>query len=139
MFISGGSNFMQQESNMAAAEEVEAIRRVVTDYLEGMIYGQAERLQGAMHPLCMQAGHYKGNYEFFSRDAFIEALKSEKMEAPGTPYKAQIISIDVTGDVAVAKVNDDCFGTSFTDYLTLIKDDGRWQIVMKAFFDHANA
>ena len=124
---------------MAAAEEVEAIRRVVTDYLEGMIYGQAERLQSAMHPLCMQAGHYKGNYEFFSRDAFIEALKSEKMEAPGTPYKAQIISIDVTGDVAVAKVNDDCFGTSFTDYLTLIKHDGRWQIVMKAFFDHANA
>lgn len=124
---------------MADAKDEEAIRAVIRDYLEGMIYGQADRLQSAMHPLCMQAGHYKGNYEFFPRDEFIEALKSEKMEAPGTPYKAEIISIDVTGDVAVAKVNDDCFGTSFTDYLTLIKHEGRWQIVMKAFFDHANA
>jgi hypothetical protein len=35
-------------------------------------------------------------------------------------------------------VTDDCFGTTFTDYLTLIKHEGRWQIVMKAFFDHAH-
>ena len=124
---------------MAAADESEAIRRVVTDYLEGMIYGQADRLKSAMHPLCMQAGHFKGNYEFYSRDEFIEALKSEQMEEPGTPYKAEVLSIDITGDVALAKVKDDCFGTSFTDYLTLIRHEGRWQIVMKAFFDHANA
>lgn len=34
---------------------------------------------------------------------------------------------------------DECFGTSFTDYLTLIKHENRWQIVIKAFFDQANA
>lgn len=119
-------------------EDRSAIETVVRDYLEGMIYGQAERLERAMHPLCMQAGHYKGSYEFFPRDAFIESLKLEKMLSPGSPYEAAIVSIDMTGDVAVAKVTDDCFGTSFTDYLTLIRHDGRWQIVMKAFFDHAN-
>lgn len=124
---------------MATAKDEDAIRGVIRDYLEGMIYGQVDRLQSAMHPLCMQAGHFKGNYEFYSRDEFIAALKSEKMEEPGTPYKAETLSIDLTGDVALAKVNDDCFGTSFTDYLTLIKHEGRWQIVMKAFFDHANA
>lgn len=59
--------------------------------------------------------------------------------APGSPYHAEIISIEITGDVAVVKVEDDCFGTSFTDYLTLIKHENRWQIVMKVFFDHANA
>ena len=119
-------------------EDRDAITAVVTDYLEGMIYGQAERLRRAMHPLCMQAGHYKGSYEFFPRDDFIEALKQETMQPPGSPYKSSIVSIDMTGDVAVAKVTDDCFGTFFTDYLTLIRHDGRWQIVMKAFFDHAN-
>jgi hypothetical protein len=124
---------------MTAVKDEGAIRAVVRDYLEGMIYGQPDRLRSAMHPLCMQAGHYKGNYEFFPRDEFIEALRAEKMEAPGTPYKSEILSIDITGDVALAKVNDDCFGTSFTDYLTLIRHEGRWQIVMKAFFDHANA
>ena len=57
----------------------------------------------------------------------------------GTPYNYEILSVDVTGDIAVVKVVDDCFGTTFTDCLTLIKHDDRWQIVMKAFFDHANA
>ena len=45
--------------------------------------------------------------------------------------------LDGTGDVAVAKVYDECLGTTFTDYLTLIKHDGQWQIVMKAFYDHS--
>jgi hypothetical protein len=115
-----------------------AIRRAVTDYLEGMIWGQPDKLARAMHPKCMQAGHSRGVYEFFTRDEFIESLKLEKMEEPGTPYHARIVSIDRTGDVAVARVEDDCFGTSYTDYLTLIRHNGQWQIVMKAFYDHAN-
>lgn len=115
-----------------------AIEAVVTDYLEGMIWNDPERLRRAMHPLCMQVGHYKGQFEFYDRDAFIEALENEKTEEPGTPCRAEILSIDMTGDVAMVKVEDHCFGTSFTDYLTLIHTGGRWQIAMKAFFDHAN-
>ena len=45
--------------------------------------------------------------------------------------------IDITA-ILIAKVKDDCFGTTWTDYLTLIKHEGNWQIVMKAFYDHAN-
>jgi Putative lumazine-binding len=118
--------------------ELEAIRSVVLDYLEGMIYGQDERIRRAMHPLCMQAGHYNEQYEFISRDAFIAALKLEPRQKDGTPFVFDIASIDVTGDIAAVKLTDDCFGTSWTDYLTLIKHDGTWQIVMKAFHKHTN-
>jgi hypothetical protein len=86
----------------------------------------------------MQAGHYNGQYEFLPRDEFIEAVKSEKKKPAGSPLSYVISMIDITGDIAVAKVMDDCFGTTWTDYLTLIKHDGVWQIVMKAFYDHAN-
>ena len=119
-------------------DDQQAIRFVVINYLEGMIYGQYVRLRGSMHPKCMQAGHYGGQYEFIPRDEFIEAIKPEKKEPKGTSIRYDIPMIDVTGDIAVAKVKDDCFGTSWTDYLTLIKHDGIWQIVMKAFYDHAN-
>jgi hypothetical protein len=114
------------------------IEAVVTDYLEGMIWNDPERLRRAMHPLCMQSGHYKGQFEFYDRDTFIESLEDEKTEEPGTPYDAEILSVDMTGDVALVKVRNECLGTSFTDYLTLIRVEDRWQIVMKAFFDHAN-
>lgn len=87
----------------------------------------------------MQAGHLNGTYEFFDRETFIRSLEDEEMLPSGTPYTHEILSVDVTGNVAVVKVEDDCFGTTLTDYLTLIKHENRWQIVMKAFFDHANA
>lgn len=122
---------------MTDESERQAIRAVVVDYLEGMIYGQDDRLRRAMHPLCMQAGHHKGQYEFFPRDEFIASLKPEPKLADGTPYRSEIVSIGITGDIAAVKLTDDCFGTSWTDCLTLIKHDGQWQIVMKAFYDHA--
>jgi hypothetical protein len=121
---------------MATFDDREAIRAVVRDYLEGMIYGQTEKLARAMHPKCMQAGHFDGQYEYFTRDEFIEALGGAAPEKEGTPIVADVISIDMTGDVAVAKVYNECLGTTFTDYLTLIRHEGQWQIVMKAFFDH---
>lgn len=118
-------------------ETLAAIRLVVTDYLEGMIYGQYERLRTAMHPLCMQAGHFNGKYEFMPRDEFIEAIKPEKKEPAGSKINFNISMIDLTGDIAIVKLTDECFGTIWTDYLTLIRHEGKWQIVMKAFYDHA--
>jgi hypothetical protein len=123
---------------MASEEDRSAIRLVVMEYLQGMIYGEYERLREAMHPLCMQAGHYNGQYEFFPRDEFIEAIKPEKKQPAGSAIGFDITMIDITGDIAIVKVKDDCFGTTWTDYLTLIKHDAKWQIVMKAFYNHAN-
>jgi hypothetical protein len=118
--------------------DIQGIRTAVTDYLEGMIYGDDDQIRKAMHPLCMQAGHFNDQYEFFPREEFIAAIKSETRQPAGSPITSDIAFIDITGDIAIAKVTDDCFGTSWTDYLTLVRHDGQWQIVMKAFFDHAN-
>jgi hypothetical protein len=121
---------------MVPYQDIEAIRHVVRLYLEGMIYGEPEKLRQSMHPLCMQAGHDKGRYEFFPRDEFIALISQETPQQPGSHYPAEIQKVDITGDMAIVKVSDDCFGTSWTDYLTLIKHEGVWQIVMKAFFGH---
>ncbi|WP_196504942.1 nuclear transport factor 2 family protein [Aestuariivirga litoralis] len=120
------------------SNEREAIEAVVNDYLQGMIYGQYDRLKGAMHPLCMQAGHYNGHYEFMPRDEFVEAIKPEPKLPVGADFPLTISMVDVTGDIAIVKLTDDCFGTTWTDYLTLIRHDEKWQIAMKAFYDHAN-
>lgn len=118
------------------AKERSAIETVIRDYLEGMIYGELDKLRRAMHAQCIVAGHYLGNYDFMPREAFIDQLKGEPPEKPGTPIVFSIQSVDITGDTAIAKVRDDCLGSSFTDYLTLIKHEGQWQIVAKTFFDH---
>lgn len=115
-----------------------ALEAVVRDYLDGMIHGDRAKLERAMHPRCMQAGHFGGVYEYLDREAFIASVTGETASPPGTPYDYEIVSCDTVGNVAVVKVEDACFGTRFTDFLTLIRDGGRWQIVMKAFYDHAD-
>ncbi|WP_377191403.1 DUF1348 family protein [Ruegeria meonggei] len=44
----------------------------------------------------------------------------------------------MTGDVAVTKIEEEYFGTTFADYLTLIKPEYRWQAGMKTCFGPAN-
>ena len=126
---------------MGLKQEHDAVRQVVVDYLEGMIWGDEDRLRRAFHPRALQVGHFEDTYEFFPLEEFIEWLRNEESAPPGSPYTAELISIEVTGTVAIAKITDTCFGTEFTDYLVMVKDQpdasGRWQIVTKAYHVHS--
>lgn len=126
---------------MAWGAEHDAVRAVVVDYLEGMCWGDEAKLRRAFHPGALQVGHFAETYEFFPLEEFIAWLKGEETEAEGSPIVAELLSIEVTGTVAVAKLTDTCFGTDFTDYLIMVKDrpdaSGRWQIVTKAYHVHA--
>ncbi|MBU9698422.1 nuclear transport factor 2 family protein [Rhodobacteraceae bacterium HSP-20] len=126
---------------MAFGSEHDAVRAVVVDYLEGMVWGDEEKLRRAFHPGALQVGHFAETYEFFPLEEFIQWIRDEETQPAGSTYVAELLAIEVTGTVAVAKVTDSCFGTDFTDYLVLVKDrptpDGRWQIVTKAYHVHA--
>ncbi len=126
---------------MVWGAEHDAVRSVVVDYLEGMCWGDEAKLRRAFHPGALQVGHFAETYEFFPLEEFIAWLKDEATEPEGAPIIAELLSIEVTGTVAVAKLTDTCFGTDFTDYLVMVKDRpdalGRWQIVTKAYHVHA--
>jgi hypothetical protein len=47
--------------------------------------------------------------------------------------KRRVIFTDVTGDVAIAKVELDYPDALLTDYFSLLRFDGKWKIVHKAF------
>lgn len=126
---------------MQLGSDHDAVRKVAVDYLEGMIWGDETRLRRAFHPGAMQVGHFAETYEFFPLQDFIDWVKAEETQPHGTPYEAELLSIEVTGTVAVVKVADTCFGSDFTDYLIMVKDRpdaaGRWQIVTKAYHVHS--
>jgi hypothetical protein len=47
--------------------------------------------------------------------------------------RKRVTSVDVTGDAAIARVELQRPETVITDYMSLLKVDGRWQIVNKIF------
>jgi hypothetical protein len=109
---------------------------VARDYLDGMFYADESKLRRAFHPLCLQIGHYRGRLEYDPLDTFVELIMEGPASTPGTSYNAEIAVLEVAFDIAVVKVVDDWLGERYTDYLTMLKHDGKWSIVNKAFTVH---
>ena len=109
---------------------------VARDYLDGMFYADETKLRRAFHPQSLQVGHYRGRLEYDPLDTFVKLVMEGPASKAGTPYNAEIDVLEVAFDIAVVKVVDDWLGERFTDYLTMLKHDGKCSIVNKAFTLH---
>ncbi len=124
------------EFRRATVSEQERISEAVNSYFVGMMYGNKTSLQTAFHKDASIIGNLEGKLNWMSRDAFANLCKAETTLADGDPFEASIESIDITGDNAVAKVVNHFLGTWYTDYLSLLRTNGQWQIVNKIYHAH---
>lgn len=114
----------------------QAIHAVVHLYVDGMAFANDAAMRKAFHPDAKIIGNYEGAVEWMSRDEFIAAILAEPPAAPGTQPLMEIAVTDIEGDAAFVKVTDEFAGMRFTDYLSLLKIDGRWVIVNKLYHLH---
>lgn len=115
----------------------DAIHRVLRDYVEGMVFADEDRLRSAFHPNCRIIGHFQGELEWLSVDDFAVAIcDAGPVVAEGESPLWSVLSLDITGDSASAKVVDDYADLRFTDYLSLLKIGGRWTIINKLYYLH---
>jgi hypothetical protein len=108
---------------------------VVGYYFEGGTAGDSTVVGKAFHKVAMM---------FFVRDtAFVQMpIFSEYLARVAAPRpanagadqtKKEIISIDLTGTAAVAKLKLTTPNAVLTDYMSLLKINGEWKIVNKIF------
>ena len=115
----------------------QAISAVVHLYVDGMAFANEGALRKAFHPDAAIIGNYQGALEWMMRDGFIKAILDTGAAPPGTQPEMDVQMIDITGDAATVKVIDSFAGERFSDYLSLVKIDGRWLIVNKIYHLHA--
>jgi putative lumazine-binding protein len=118
----------------ASAQESEeaAVREAIQHYFQGHATGQGEHFRKVFHPDAKL---------FFNRDGKLTQWTSEEYisRAGGKPAadeaqrKRKIDSIDIVGDAAFVKITLDYPSVVFTDYMSMLKIDGRWMIVNKTF------
>ncbi len=121
---------------MQAGSELEAIRAVVLDYMEGMIFADLQRLQRALHSTCLIVGHVDAVFTTETVQQFSDAVQHAGGLPVGSDYVGEIVSIDVSGPAAMSKVNNRFAGVDYTDYLTLLRLEGRWTIMHKTYHEH---
>jgi hypothetical protein len=113
-------------------DEEAAVRHAVESYLHGLKYNDVESLKKAFWPEAKlffvkndgQLGQLTQSqwYEGFAASAG----KEEKGDL-------KITAVDITGNAASVKVEEDYPGSVYIDYLSLLKFDGEWKIVNKIY------
>jgi hypothetical protein len=66
-------------------------------------------------------------------EAYLHGLKFNDSAGKEEAGELRITALEVTNDIASVKVVEDCPGSRYTDYLSLVRFGGRWQIVNKIY------
>ena len=116
-------------------DERKAIETVVQTYLDGLYEGDAGKLAQAFHPTSALTQWWEGELKIVPRDTWLEAVRNRPApRAQGLPRSDEILSIDQVGpEMAVVKLRCAIPPRHFTDLLSLLKIDGRWQVAQKVF------
>ncbi len=112
-----------------------AIKAVIQTYLDGLYEGDADKLAAAFHPTSALAQSTDGGIQITPRDTWLAAVRTRPSpKAQGAKRADEILSIDITGPtMAFVKLRCQIPPRYFTDQLSLLKIDGRWQVAQKVF------
>ena len=111
-----------------------AIRASIQTYFDCMYESSPEKAHAAFHPEAKVTGYMNGALAQMSVQEFADFVAGQpSAKKNGEPARLDVLSLDVAGDTAVARVRDDYLGLTFLDTLSLLKRDGQWRIYNKLF------
>ncbi len=111
------------------------IAAALVDYFDGIYEGDTAKLRSVFHSAAHLYSATEGEVVDLPLDGYMELVAGrEPPAASNAPRYDRVISIDQSGpNSALAKVELGIPPKYFTDYLTLLKTDGRWQIISKTY------
>jgi hypothetical protein len=118
------------------SSDVAEIEKVLQVYFDGLYEGDTKKLGEAFHPAShLYSAGADGKAADLPRADWLKWIESRpSAKSKGSERRDRIVSIDFSGpQTAFAKVECQLPPRYFTDYLTLLKTDGRWQVIAKAF------
>jgi hypothetical protein len=117
------------------SEDSVQIEATVKTYLDGLHEGNAEKLASVFHPTSRLTYEEGGKLTVLPRDQWLEVVRSRPSpKARGLSRHDEILQIDqASPTMAFVKVKCAIPPRFFTDYLSLLKIDGKWQVAQKVF------
>ena len=109
----------------------------VQEYVAACLTGSVERLESIFHPNAVMSGYFQGEFYLGSPVPFFDEVRDNPSPSEtGAAYSAEITTVEVSGDVASVTLKEDGYlGTRFTNWFHLVRLDGRWIIISKAYQD----
>lgn len=113
----------------------EAVARVLTKYFDGLYESNVGLLNEVFHDRAHYVTVTDGEFLYRTMAEYFPVVQARPSPASqGELRSDRIVSIEFAGPVtALARVECAIGAKAFTDLLTLIFIDGRWQIISKVF------
>jgi hypothetical protein len=123
------------------SNDLNEIRAATQTYLDGLYEGDAAKLAAVFHQTCALTAVLDGELKIIPRDQWCEMVKNrESPKAAGKQRDDHILSIDLIGPtMAHVKLKCAVPPRYFTDILSFLKIDGRWQIAQKVYMAETHA
>ena len=102
-------------------DEADAVIAAAGNYYSAMVDADEAELRRVFHPRASVIGNFDGALEFTNLDEFIASTSDAK--AGDKPFEYRVDGLVLVGDTAVITVGGHCYGTWFTDHLSMIKID----------------
>jgi hypothetical protein len=121
---------------MTGTDEVKIIEGVVQTYLDGLYEGDAGKIASAFHPTsALTSVSDDGELLIVPRDQWLDRVRTRPSpKHQGLSRHDQVLTIDLVGPtMAYVRLKCAIPPRFFTDQLSLLKIDGRWQIAQKVF------
>ena len=115
--------------------EFGAVAAVLQDYFDGLHHSDTQRLRRVFHPRALYACATDGTLLALGMDDYFPIVDQRASPASrGEARTDRILAIEFAGPVtALARVACSIQPKHFIDLLTLVKLDGRWQVIAKVF------
>ena len=117
------------------SDDKTAIEAAVQVYLDGLYEGDADKIGGVFLPTSALTTEDGGEVKVTPRDAWLDAVRARPSpKSRNLSRHDEIVSVDQSSPTsAFVKVKCAIPPRFFTDYLSLLKVGGRWQVAQKVF------
>jgi Putative lumazine-binding len=108
---------------------------VLQDYFDGLHHSDTERLRRVFHSQAVYATASEDKPLVLRMDEYFPIVEARPSPASKAEVRTDgIVSIELVGPVtALAKLRCSIRPKHFIDLLTLIRVEGRWQVIAKVF------
>ena len=120
---------------MAGSSDFQDVAAVLAVYFDGLHFSDTTRLAQVFHPQAQYACVTDGTLLYRDMATYFPVVDARISPATkGEARQDQIVSIDFAGPVTARALVRCVIGAlHFTDFLTLVRLEGRWQILSKVF------
>lgn len=112
----------------------QAAHSMLQDFFKGLYRGDVELLRTVFHPEAVLIGDISGVRTQRALDTYLESVAQRQSPRQlRQDVQAQVQSLGLAGDMGSAVARVSMLGFQYTDFLNLVRHEGRWTIAHKLY------